>query len=802
MLRFNLGGMSCSACSSRIENVVSKIENVEKISVSLAASTALVQFDKSLSQEKVNELISNIIEKIEKIGFKAFLIDSEQDSQEIWINQQKQLAQEVNSKKNKLIFEAIFSVPIIIIAMASHINISLPNIINMYENPINFALIQGILLLPVLYFGRDFFIKGFPSLFNGAPNMDSLVALGTSSAFLYSVWSTIELILGYDPHKALMGIYFESCAMLITLISLGKFLELKSKIKTQEALKHLMNLSPKTITIITDKNEHLEISAEKIIVGDKIFIKAGNQIPVDGIIVEGESSLDLSAINGEFIPQDVKAGDYIVSGSINMGSAFIMQAKQVGANTVLAKIIKLVQEAQSSKAPIAGMADLISLYFVPAVIFLAFLFSLLWFTLGGLDFTQTLKIFVAILVVACPCALGLATPMSIMVATGRGAKLGLLIKNGTALELAGKVDCIVFDKTGTLTEGKPQLSLNYAFNVPKEQEEKRNNFIFQLATSLEQNSDHPLSKAFVLSLQNNLQEQSSTNYNFIDVKELSGRGICASLNIFQENESKSYTAKFYLGNLALMEELQLKFSEIEQKNIAEIMAEGKSPLIFAQHEATNTEITNENINQAEKVNLEFFDPEPKILAIFAVQDKIRSASFALIENLKKLSIKPILLSGDNKASVLKVGQELGIEDCIFEVMPTQKEEKIRELQKKGFIVAMVGDGINDAPALAKAEVGMVMGSGMDVAMEAGDIVLLRGIENIIAALKLSKATINNIKLSLFWAFIYNIMLIPVAAGLLLIFGGPPLSPMLAGAAMALSSLCVVLNALRLRNFKA
>ncbi len=521
MLRFNLGGMSCSACSARIENVVGKIESVQKISVSLAASTALVQYDENLTSQKLSELIALIISKVEKIGFEASLIDATQNSQDIWLNQQKQLNAELSSKRQKVLWEALFSIPIIIIAMSGHFGLPLPNFVDMHVNPLNFALVQAFLLIPVLYFGRDFYLKGLPSLFRGVPNMDTLVSLGTLAAFIYSLWSTIEIYQGFD--EAIMGIYYESCAMLITLISLGKYFELRSKLKTSQAIKHLMDLSPKTVTLITENGEHLEIEYNKIIQGDRIFIKAGNQVPVDGIILEGDSSLDLSAINGEFLPKSVTAGDYIISGSINLGSAFSMEAKQVGTDTVLAKIIDLVQEAQSSKAPIASMADLISLYFVPAVILLAFISASLWYFFGNMEVDEILKIFVAVLVVACPCALGLATPMSIMVATGRAAQLGLLIKNGTALELAGKINTIIFDKTGTLTEGKPELTLEYAFDVNPKQIQERDDFIIHLAASIEKNSDHPLAKAFCQSLENKLQNfQPINTFEFIEVQEISG----------------------------------------------------------------------------------------------------------------------------------------------------------------------------------------------------------------------------------------------------------------------------------------
>ncbi len=802
MLRFRIEGMSCSACSARIERIISSLAQVVKVSVSLASSTAILQLNSEQDFDK-NELIKIIQEKIEKIGFKIFPMDQNLSNYDIWHTQQKNLEQELSQRKKKVVFEAIFSIPIIIIAMGSHLGLSLPSFINMHNNPLNFSLIQLILLLPVLYWGRDFYIKGIPALFRGVPNMDTLVALGTLAAFFYSVWSTLEIWLGFNIDKALLGIYYESCAMLITLISLGKYFEHRSKIKTGQAIKHLMDLSPKTVTLITDDNELLEIASEKIMLGDKILIKAGNQIPVDGIILDNGTSLDLSALTGEFLPVEVKKGDQISSGSINVGNSFTMRAEAVGADTVLSKIINLVQEAQASKAPIASLADKISLYFVPIVIVFACISFVLWYFIANLAFGEALKIFVAVMVVACPCALGLATPMSIMVATGRAAKLGLLVKNGTALELAGKVDTVIFDKTGTLTEGKPKFAPTYIYQG--ENTSIHENDLMSMAVGLELNSDHILAKSFVQSIKNLENYNISNNYKFIDSLEISGRGIKGTL--FIEKDQKYYV-EFCLGNKQFIEDNSLKISEKELLHLDKISISGKSPLIFAQtktiiYEEFNSQLDLEVKQEISPINLDGFEPNSKILAIFSVEDKLKEKSQEIINELKNLDISPILLSGDNRATVLAVGEQLEIDEknCFAEVMPADKEQKVKEFQAKGHIVAMIGDGINDAPALAKADVGMVMGQGMDIALEAGDMVLLQGLESIKLGFKLSKATIKNIKLSLFWAFAYNVILIPIAAGFLLLFDGPSLSPMLAGAAMALSSVSVVINALRLRNFK-
>ncbi len=854
ILRFRLEGMTCSSCSARIERVINTFEEVEIASVSLAASMLTAEITTKISKEiadgvsGLDAISARIIERVEQVGFKAFPLSFQDDSKKIWKQEQDRLALEMNDKKNRLTIESIFSLPIMIIAMGAHVGMPLPSIISMHDNPLNFALIQLVLLLPVLWLGRDFYVRGIPNFLRGAPNMDSLVAIGTGAAFLYSLWSTYEIFAAQNAqelHSALMGIYYESCAILITLISFGKYLELRSKNKTQDAIKSLMDLSPKTVSLVVGDGSYIEIETEDIRIDDRILIKSGKQIPIDGIIIDGSSSLDMSAITGEFMPVSVKVGDSVTSGSLNVGGVFTMKAERVGSDTVLAKIISLVQEAQGSKAPIARLADLVSLYFVPTVMMFALISGLAWYYIGNIPFGEALKIFVAVMVVACPCALGLATPMSVMVATGRAAKLGLLIKNGTALELAGKINTIVFDKTGTLTEGKPHLNIEYMLSTIATADRK-NSFIMQLARSMETKSDHPLAKAFFVevsvpntpssSAEPDFSESASTSaptfstepsiesatpsvfYEFEEVEEISGRGLRAVLPVEQESGKGILRVPYCIGNRAFMEENNIELTEEEKACMDKIMNEGKSPLIFGQalHRSgegkpfaseelpiSEERLTSDDLSaQARKYSLPSFDDRAKVLAIFSVEDRIREESKDIIAELKQMGIRPLLLSGDNRQSVYAVGAKVGIakEDCIAEVMPADKEAQITALQKENQLVAMVGDGINDAPALAKADVGMVMGSGMDIAMEAGDLVLLRGITGISSALRLSRATVNNIKLSLFWAFAYNVLLLPVAAGLFLLFGGPTLSPMLAGAAMAFSSVSVVTNALRLRNF--
>lgn len=798
LLRFNLSGMTCSACSARIQHVLNAMPEIKDASVNLAANTVVVELAEGLSMElaeklseelseklsmtllsdvkkidkreeskerkegnytpdaMINTMISIVIDKIKSIGFGAEFISPDKDMQELWSEEQSRNNSILKKKKQRLILEFAFAIPLMIIAMGAHLGLPLPASIAPHTNPLNFALLQMFLCIPVLWSGRDFYIIGIPNLLRGSPNMDSLVAMGTGAAFLYSLWSTFEIAFG-NVNQGLMGIYFESSAVLIALISLGKYMETKSKTQTQEAIKGLMDLRPSFVTLVKDDNSHIEVPVEQVMIGDTVLIKPGTRIPVDGIVISGQSSLDMASITGESIPISVQEGSDISSGAMNISGVFTMKALHVGSDTMLARIISLVRDAQGSKAPIAGLADKISLYFVPAVIILATLAGLAWFFIGNLPFGSALRIFVAVLVVACPCALGLATPMSIMVATGRGARLGILIKNGTALELAGKLNTVVFDKTGTLTVGKPALIESICLG---EHDEKK---ILQLAASMEQSSDHPLAKAL---LDANKEPILDTT-NFF---EIPGRGIQADIS----DNANSF--QLLLGNTAYMQENEVLLEKETFLSLDALASKGQTPLLLAQ--------------------------DKKLIGIFAIADTIREEATDVIKTLKELGLHVMLLSGDHKKNVQAIGTSVGIalEDCIAEVLPTDKEAVIAKLQENpANIVAMVGDGINDAPALARAHVGIAMGSGIDIAMDAGDMVLLRGLDCVPIALKLSRATLRNIKISLFWAFAYNILLIPIAAGLLLLFGGPSLSPMLAGGAMAMSSVSVVFNALRLRT---
>lgn len=786
ILKFRLEGMHCSACSSRIERVVSKMPEVDRVSVSLASNMAVVRLKDGQDKER-DCIVGEIIRKTENLGFKAFYVDNSVSAANLWQEQQTAMAKELAVKKKRVGLELLFTFPVFVLAMGYHfgliglVSAGLPEPRGMFVmSAVSWALWQLVFAGAVLWSGREFFINGLSALWRRNPNMDTLVALGTGVAYLVSLffcfvlcyaeyaqanldsWGSVAFF-RYAAFRfaetSLHYIYFESSAVVIALISLGKYLELKAKSRTSSAIKALMDLSPKTVVRIKENGEQERVGTEHVFPDDVLLIPKGEQVPVDGILLKGESSLDTSAVTGEYMPYSVKEGDTLISGSVNVGSAFTMRAEKTGEDSVLAKIIRLVQEAQSSKAPIARYADTISLYFVPGILVIA-LCTFLYWCFWQDSFQLAVLFTVSVLVVACPCALGLATPMSIMVATGRAAKLGLLVKNGTALELCGKADTVVFDKTGTLTEGRAKVLL--VKNLYGVQEEN-----IALASVLEKNSAHPLAKAFLESF----PADGLLLPHCENIEEKSGRGICGDCR----------DAKYFLGNMALMLENGIQISEEQKKLIDSVADRAQSPLLFGTVR----------------------DGSGMLLAVFAIEDSIRQASFAVVEKLKKQNIRPMLLSGDNRKTVLSVAEKLGIDakDCFYEVLPTDKEACIADLKEKGRTVAMVGDGINDAPALASAHIGIVMGSGMDIALEAGDIVLLQGIEGLDTAVRLSRATMNNIRLSLFWAFCYNIVLIPVAFGILYPAFGISFSPMFAGAAMALSSVSVVSNALRLRYFK-
>ena len=751
--------MFCGACSARSQRALNKMDIVDSASVSLADGTAQIRpAEGALGSggEKLDEFIQTICERVSKLGFTAFYLPPDTDEHDLWAEEQARTAADLATRRRRLITEFLFAVPLIVVAMGAHWGMPLPGWLDAHESPLAFALFQLVLTVPIVWSGRDFYKNGIPLLLRGAPNMDSLVSMGTGAALLYSLWSTFEIAAASTQeavHAGVMGLYYESAGMLIALISLGKYLESVSRTRTSEAIRGLMELTPESVERVLENGETRETAVKSVMPGDRLLIKPGSRIPVDGVVFEGQSALDMSSLTGESIPVDVKEGDEVSAGTLNVSGAFVMEAQRVGADTALARIIHLVREAQGSKAPIASLADRISLYFVPTVILLATAAGLGWLWLGGLTFGEALRIFVAVLVVACPCALGLATPMSIMVASGRGAQLGVLMKNGTALEACGHLDTIVLDKTGTLTEGQPRLVSLYA--------ESDENEVLRLAASLEAVSEHPLARAVLeAAKERGLSVSPVESFNAV-----SGQGVLGTV------EGKP----LLLGNESLLSEHGISLSAAQKARLEALADDGQTPLLLA--------------------------ADGTFLAILGVADPLREESPVVIAELQSMGCRVLMLSGDNERTARAVAARAGISEVIAGVRPDGKEAVISRLQSEGRRVAMVGDGINDAPALARADVGMAMGSGIDVAMEAGDVVLLRGLPGVKTAIGLGRASLANIRLSLFWAFAYNVLLVPVAAGLLLLFGGPAMSPMLAGAAMSLSSVSVVTNALRLRKFE-
>ena len=759
ILRFRIEGMFCGACSARSQRALNKMDIVDSASVSLADGTAQIRPAEGAlgpDGEGLDAFIQTVCERVGKLGFTASYLPPDTDEHDLWAEEQARTAADLATRRRRLVTEFIFAVPLIIVAMGAHWGMPLPGWLDAHESPLAFALFQLVLTVPIVWSGRDFYRNGIPLLLRGAPNMDSLVSMGTGAALLYSLWSTCEIALASTPeavHAGVMGLYYESAGMLIALISLGKYLESLSRTRTSEAIRGLMELTPESVERVLESGETRETAVKSVMPGDRLLIKPGSRIPVDGVVFEGQSALDMSSLTGESIPVDVKEGDEVSAGTLNVSGAFVMEARRVGADTALARIIHLVREAQGSKAPIASLADRISLYFVPSVILLATAAGLGWLWLGGLPFGEALRVFVAVLVVACPCALGLATPMSIMVASGRGAQLGVLMKNGTALEASGHLDTIVFDKTGTLTEGQPRLSSLFS--------EEDENEALRLAASLEAVSEHPLARA-VLEAAKERGLPVAPVENFTAV---SGQGVMGTV------EGKP----LLLGNESLLNEHGIRLAPAQKARLEALADGGQTPLLLA--------------------------ADGRFLALIGVADPLREETPGIIAELRQMGLRVLMLSGDNERTARAVASRAGIDEVIAGVRPDGKEAVIARLQSEGRCVAMVGDGINDAPALARANVGMAMGSGIDVAMEAGDVVLLRGLPGVKTAIGLGRASLANIRLSLFWAFAYNVLLVPVAAGLLLLFGGPALSPMLAGAAMSLSSVSVVTNALRLRRFE-
>jgi len=735
-----VSGMTCTACAATIERVLGKLDGVERASVNFATEKVFVEYDSSVVR------ISNIKQKIEKAGYKP--LDIENDT---GIDQEKlRREKETKSLWLKFIISTIFTIPLFYISMGHMLGAPLPMFLDSHHNPLNFAIAQLILTIPIILVGYRFYTVGFTNLFRGMPNMDSLIAIGTSAAFIYGVYALIEIMGG--NHAMAMELYFETAGVIITLILLGKYLENVSKGKTSEAIKQLMGLQPKTAVVIQDEKEII-IPIDEVEVGDIIVTKPGEKIPVDGTIIRGYTSIDESMLTGESMPVEKKDGDRVIGGSINKNGLIHFSATKVGKDTALSQIIKLVEDAQTSKAPIAKMADIISGYFVPIVIAIAIISSVSWI-FAGYSTTFALTIFISVLVIACPCALGLATPTAIMVGTGKGAEHGVLIKGGESLETAHKIETIVFDKTGTITEGKPKVT-DIITNGKVTEEE-----ILMLAASAEKGSEHPLGEAIVKAA-----EEKGLGFKNVDkFSAIPGHGIEVEID----------GVKLILGNKKLMLEKNINIDLQQQSD--KLASEGKTPM--------------------------YIGIDGELAGLIAVADVVKESSIRAIQRLHKMGIEVAMITGDNTWTAEAIAKQVGIDIVLAEVLPEDKANEVKKLQELGKKVAMVGDGINDAPALVQADVGMAIGSGTDVAMESADIVLMRSdLMDVVTAIQLSKKTINNIKQNLFWAFAYNTAGIPLAAGLLHIFGGPLLNPMFAAGAMALSSVSVLSNALRLRNFK-
>lgn len=737
-------GMTCAACSARIEKVVSKMEGVEQISVNLATEKATVSYDPSLTD------ISLIKARIEKTGYGAAEIQAKKIVDEDKLAKEK----EIKTLWRKFIISASFAVPLLYFAMGSMLwwlRFPIPSIVNPMQYPLNYALLQIVLTIPIIIAGNRFYTVGYKAILNKSPNMDSLIAMGTTAAITYSLFSVYQISTG--NFAAVEGLYFETAGVIITLILLGKSLEAVSKGRTSEAIKKLMGLAPKTAIVMKDGKE-FEVPIEEVEIGYIILVKPGEKIPVDGEILEGNTSIDESMLTGESMPVDKNSGDQVYAASINKNGVIKFQATKVGEDTALAQIVKLVEEAQGSKAPIAKMADIVSGYFVPIVFAIAVVAFLAWF-ISGESLLFSLTVFIAILVIACPCALGLATPTAIMVGTGKGAEYGILIKGGEALETAHKIDTIIFDKTGTITEGKPEVTDVITINGIDE------NYLVQIAASAEKGSEHPLGEAIV-------KDADKKGLEFLNINQfeaIPGYGIEVELN----------GIKILLGNKKLMDERKISLQELENQSDS-FASQGKTPMYVAM--------------------------DQKLSGIIVVADVVKENSRRAIEKLQAMGIDVAMITGDNKKTAEAIARQVGITHVLAEVLPQDKSNEVKKLQAEGKRVAMVGDGINDAPALAQADVGIAIGSGTDVAIESADIVLMKSdLMDVPTAIQLSKSTIRNIKQNLFWAFGYNVIGIPVAAGLLHLFGGPLLNPIFAAAAMSLSSVSVVSNALRLKRFK-
>ncbi|WP_425538318.1 heavy metal translocating P-type ATPase [Microaceticoccus formicicus] len=750
---FSVSGMTCSACSSAVERAVSKIDGVDEVSVNLLTNSMSVDYKDNVSS-------SDIINAVKDAGYDA--IDKLEVSKNVVVKASGQddiIQKEYESMRFRVWVSFVFMIPLMYISMGGMIGLPVPSIFEGPENSVIFAFTQMLMTLPIMYVNRAYYINGFKALYKKHPNMDSLIAIGSSAAFVYGLFVIYKLAYGLGHgqmdiiHQYMHSLYFESAAMILALITLGKYLEAKSKGRTTDAIKKLMDLSPKTAIRISG-NLETEIPIEEVVVGDTLLVRPGSAIPVDGKVIDGIGSVDTSSITGESIPVEVSSGFTVIGSTILKTGTLKIVAEKVGEDTTIAKVIQLVQDANATKAPIAKIADKISLVFVPIVIVIAIITTIVWMVLGsGFEFALTMGI--SVLVISCPCALGLATPVAIMVGTGKGAGNGILIKSAGSLETLHNIGAVVLDKTGTITMGKPEVTDIINTGIVEESK------LLNIIGSLEQPSEHPLSlaiKEYVLS--RGIKAAYASEFN-----NHPGKGIEGIVN----------GVRYYAGNLKYMRELSIELSgsnELADK----LSKEGKTVLYFSDAE--------------------------NIIGLVAVADKIKETSKEAIEMMHESGLSVYMLTGDNKITAEAIGRELKLDDVISEVMPQDKESMVRSIKEKGVQVAMVGDGINDAPALARADVGIAIGAGTDIAMDAADIVLMKSdLVDVVNAVELSKRTITTIKQNLFWAFFYNVLCIPLAAGLFYKPFGISLNPMIASAAMSLSSIFVVTNALRLNSFK-
>lgn len=744
--KYKVTGMTCSACSSRVEKCVEKLDGVNTVSVNLLTNSMQVDFDENkLTEEKIADSVIQAGYGMEIPTGKAEKKEEKEDIVE----------KNIENMKKRTIWSFIFLIPLMYIAMGHMAGLPQPSFLSGDVNAVSFALTQLLLCVPVLYINRAYFERGFRLLLHGAPNMDTLISVGSGASLIYGIFAIYRMGYGLGTqnmelvHRYLHDLYFESAVMILALINIGKYLEARSKGKTSEAIQKLIDLAPKT-ALVERNGQVLEIAAEDVLQGDILQVKPGSSIPADGVVVEGITSVDEAAITGESMPVEKKTGDTVTAATLNKTGFIRMKAARVGQDTTFSQIIRLVEEASSSKAPIARMADKIAGIFVPAVMGIALLTGIVWLVMGA-EFEFALSCAIAVLVISCPCALGLATPVAIMVGTGKGAENGILIKSGEALEITHNVQSVVLDKTGTITEGKPVVTDIISFGMSE-------NEILKIGAALEKKSEHPLAEAVLLKAKD-MELPNAEHFAAIP-----GKGITAEIQ----------GSVYYAGNQKLIKEQGIS-CEKALGSIEKLSEEGKTPLILAD--------------------------EKQILGVIGVADVVKPTSAKAIQELKKLGIQVIMLTGDNARTAKAIQKQLDIDTVIAEVLPQDKEREISRLQEEGRTVAMVGDGLNDAPALARADVGIAIGAGTDVAIESADIVLMKNdLQDVATAIELSKAVIRNIKENLFWAFFYNVCGIPLAAGVLYPVFGLKLSPMFGAAAMSLSSLFVVSNALRLRFF--